>query len=77
MNKIALTISSETEFFESKRLFCLAFLPMLNKMGSDYTKYKLNTIFSEATFSLFPDNLTPENLEATVMNFKIENVKFK
>tara|TARA_Y100000780_G_scaffold228210_1_gene245399 strand:+ start:1335 stop:1475 length:141 start_codon:yes stop_codon:yes gene_type:complete len=46
-------------------------------MGSDYTKYKLNTIFSEATFSLFPDNLTPENLEATVMNFKIENVKFK
>jgi len=65
------------EFYQSKRLFSLAFVNMLNKMGPDYTRDKLKVVFEESTFSNFPEMLTEQNLEITIHNLKSEDVKFK
>ena len=65
------------EFIESQRLFSLAFVSMLDKMGPDHTRGQLEDVFEEATFSLFPEVLTVKNLERTIMNLKSEDVKFK
>ena len=70
-------ISSSEQYFESKRLFSLAFVIMLEKKGSDYTRDELKKMFSESTFALFPIVLTPENLNNTIMSFKSEEVQFK
>ncbi len=65
------------EFFQSKRLFCIAFVKMLDIKGKDYTRFILKEMFEESTFVLLPDELTKENLEFTIMNLKSEEVKFK
>jgi len=77
MDNLNHTSLGSKEFFQSKRLFSLALVNMLNKMGSEYTKDKLKVIFEESTFSLFPNVLTEKNLEITIQNFKNEDVKFK
>lgn len=70
-------ISNGEEFFESKRLFSLAFVEILKKKGAAYTRDELKSTFKESTFLLFPIVLTADNLNYTVMNFKPEDVKFK
>ena len=42
------------EFYQSKRLFSLAFVNVLKHMGSDYTMNILKETFAESTVVLFP-----------------------
>lgn len=77
MDNLNHTCVGSKEFYQSKRLFSLAFVNILNKMGSEYTRDKLKLIFEESTFSLFPDVLTEKNLETTIHNFKTEDVIFR
>lgn len=77
MDNLNDTSLGSKEFFQSQRLFSLAFVNMFNKMGPDYTVDNLKEIFEESTFALFPQELTEENLTFTIMNFKSEEVKFK
>ncbi len=65
------------EFFQSKRIFTLAVLHILEHNEDVTLKSLLKTIFDESTLSLLPKNPTNESLRYTLMNLKEEEVKFK
>ena len=77
MEEFSSSCYGSKEFYQSQRLFSLAFVNMLKQMGADYTMNILEETFAESTFIRFPIALTEENLHSTIMNFKAEEVKFK